>query len=199
MYFALKRYVTIQFIRYLDAIFKALKDGRLKAIDMEGTIIKPEVDVHIASFDKWNPRMLPAITVDVPSGGIQLGSIDKGFAGEERTNENPAKHFFVYPATISLDFTCYGRTIEERDRLVDLVAFFLTRFDIYDFFLTRKIRISEPISFSGFGDEIPPGQDFKIYYGTLTLGINSESIIIEERQVPTIMEIIAEVEDPVKI
>lgn len=199
MYFALKRYVTKQFIQYLDAIFRALKDERIKALDMEGTIIKLDQNVMVTTFDKWKYRQVPAITVDMPSGDIEFGSIDKGFSSEERSDTNPASHIFVYPAGLSMDFTGYGRTIEERDAIVDLIAFFLSRFDIFDFFQKRNIRIASPPRISGFGEEIPTGQDFSIYYGTITLGLNVECIVTEQRDVPTIEDIIIEVEDPIKI
>jgi len=199
MYFALKKYILEQFVHYTDALCKAVKDGRIQPKDMEGNIMKIPSEVKVYTIDAWTPRVYPAITLDVDSIRMELSGIDRGFAMEQRSENNPAEKVFVYLATVGLALACFGRTLEERDILSDLMLFFYTRKDVYDFLLSRRIRISTPANIRTYGEETPPGQDFKIYYAGLSLELNTECIIQEISNVPTIGDVIAEVEDPVKI
>lgn len=201
MYFALKKYILNQFILYTDALLKAIQDGRIMTIDMGGTEVKLERDkvIYVTTIDKWDARKLPAIAVDIDSIDFEFGSIDKGFAREERAENLPAKKVFVYNSNIRMTMTVYSMFLEERDRLTDILLFLMTRKDIFDFLFSRKIMISSPASIRGFGEEMPPGQDFKIYYGGITLGLLTECIINEISPYPTIGDIISEVTDPIKI
>jgi hypothetical protein len=187
MFVSLRNYLIQEFTIFLKAVLSAVKDNRIKVMNWDNKILKLDgADVWVSTPDFWAPQKTPAVTVEVSSVNADFTSIAKGFSRLEE-----ARKRFVYLANSTIDLTCFGRSVQERDMLVDLVSFFLMRKDAFDYFSSRGIRFAEAVRVSGMGEESPPGQDFKIYFGSLSVSVNTETQLVEEA-LYTLKDIIVE-------
>jgi len=187
MFVSLRNYLIQEFTIFLKAVLSAVRDGRVKVRNWDNKVLSLDgADVWVSTPDFWAPQRTPAVTVEISSVTADFTSIAKGFS---RLEEN--KKQFLYLANSTVDLTCFGRSVQERDTLVDLVSFFLMRRDAFDYFGSRGIRFAEAVRVSGMGEETPPGQDFKIYFGSLSVVVNTETHIVEEAPY-TLKEVVVE-------
>jgi hypothetical protein len=190
MFVALRDYLTQELQVFLKAVLQAVRDKRLVVKNWDGKVlsIPSDLDIFVSTPEAWTPEKAPAVLIEVPSVNLDFTSISKGFVRSDEDNRN----YFAYEGTSTVELSCFGRSVPERNTLVDLVAFFLMRKDTFDYFMRRGIRFSEAVRVSGMGEETVPGQDFKLYFGTLSVGLNTETQIIEETEYLTIEKIIIE-------
>lgn len=175
MFVSLREYIIQEVSRYIKAVLAAVRDGRIVVSNWDGRVLKMNDEVFVSTPEAWTYQRVPAAIIEVSSIAFDFTSIAEGYA--KRAEDGSRE--FVYVANSTLEITCFGRTVPERDTLVDLLSFFFMRKDVFEYFMKRGIRIGEAVRAMSFGEETPPGQDFRIYFGALSVGINTENIVRE--------------------
>lgn len=187
MFVALRTYTIQEISILIKAVLSAVLNNRIKVTNFDGRELKIEKEVFISTREFWTPEKVPAVLIDVPSVVMDFTSIDRGFALLEGNRRK-----YIYLGDIDIELICYGRSVQERDTISDLICFFLVRKDIFEYLMKRGIRIKEPARVVGFGEETPVGQDFKFYFASVSMGLNTETTIEEVAGEYTIEDIVVE-------
>jgi hypothetical protein len=162
-------------VKFFKYIFYAENKGQIQFYDGD-KLLKFSQMPTVVKKNAWDFRNLPCILIGSSSGDVQTISFQKDFIAETliRTDDGEApsgtRDFYETGGEISLsvDLDIYANTLEERDKLVDLVAVYLSGPTAKDYFMRQYIRLPKDVRIREGGTINVPSIDTPVYYSTVS-------------------------------
>jgi len=161
--------------KYFEYIFLAEEKGQIKFYDGH-KILKFSRMPKIVKKNQWDFRTLPALIIGSSDSEIQCIGLEKDFLGDTvsytvgtETIGPSGRDFYESGGDISLTITVdvYSSTVEERDKLVDLVSVYLSGPTAKDYFMRHYIRTPKNVRISEGGPIFLPPVELPVYYSTI--------------------------------
>lgn len=170
MYYRITQDLKIEFVKYFQTIFTLYKEGKLAFADGRNKIIFSKTPVVLES-DNYYLKDFPCLLIGISPGSVKDISVNK-YKGLDKSIPAP-EYIYGFTANVTVTFTVYALTKQEKCMLSDLVSFLLAKHDTKQTFLGKGVCLKMP-SFTGDGVEEEGQTNTKRFYATITLEMESE-------------------------
>jgi hypothetical protein len=162
-------------VHYMDYIFLAEEKGQIKFYDGH-KLLKFSKRPTVVKKNQWDFRTLPCLLIGASDADLLTIGLEKDFLGDTVSytvgTETPGpsgRDFYEAGGEISLGMTIdiYAHTLEERDKLTDIVSVYLSGPTAKDYFMRHYIRLPQTVRVSEGGATQVPNIDTPVYYNSI--------------------------------
>ncbi len=115
---------------------------------------------------------MPCVLVGSANGTYQFLSINRDFLGEQLDHTSANQYREVGgDLELNVEIDVCATTIEERDKLTDIVGIYLSHPDCKTWFLRHGIRISSAPTVRDAGQLFETSIDYPIYKNSFSMGV----------------------------
>jgi len=191
---ALKFYRGVEFvqdymIKYLNAVFLANEKGQADFYDGV-KVVTFSARPHVTKKLSWDFRNIPCVLLSYSSAHLEFLTFEKDYIGQDLdhyTWKESGGQLFT-----SLSFEIVGSTIEERDKLVDIVSIFISGPSAKDFFGRHDIVIPKGPDISESGPNFDNKIDHPCYVSTVSFEVVSSWRFREDLNDPLLSNVIVD-------
>ena len=166
MYFRLSQDVKILFLTFFQKLFALYEEGKISFVDGRNKLVFAS-SPKVYEIDTYDFKTYPAILVGISNSSSRDASFNK-YRGYDSST---ASYIYGAIANLTLTFTIFALTKEDRNQLADLVYIYLLKQETKQTFEQQKgIRFQTP-SLSGDGVEDDVQTNVKRFFTTITFPV----------------------------
>jgi hypothetical protein len=193
---SLKYYRGIEFVqdfmvKFLNTIFSANQKGQIDFFDGV-KIAKFSTQPYVLKKSSWDFRSLPCILISYSSAHLDFLTFEKDFLGEDKPDYAWKEYGGQIFVSLTLDIWAFS--VEERDKLVDIVSIFLSGPTAKDFFYKHDIIIPKGPNISESEPRNEPGIDHPVFISNLSLETVGSWRDREDQNSPLLSEVVVDIE-----
>ena len=186
------RFIKHYTIKYLKSLFYAWNKGAIDFTDGNKKIEWGGDVPHVIHEGSWTSRELPSVLIGDITGGVVERTFSKNRLKDESNSDSGTYRYIGADMDFDLALKCRGRTVTEKDDLVDTILIWMSHPDAKEFFEQHDIKLPEPPRLVGSSEVFEPGIDHPLYEAVLSVSMSGgwvEKSELEDRLLDIITDV----------